>query len=83
MSDEALKRALVYHATTKAQADRDVIRMEVFCDEAATVVRSMMPIGLGKYWQKEAEELEFLLIEIPMRFKRAVEKGQAKGWAAK
>jgi hypothetical protein len=44
---------------------------------------SYMPRGLGKPFAKEADELEFLLTEIPMRFKRAIEKGQQKGWAAK
>lgn len=69
--------------TTKAQADRVVLEVDVFCENAATHVRSHMPIGLGKYWQREAEELEFLLTEVPMRFKRAIEKAQKKGWAAK
>ncbi len=69
--------------TTKEQADRVVLEVDVFCENAATLVRSFMPTGCGKYWQKEAEELEFLLTEIPMRFKRAIEKAQGKGWAAK
>lgn len=69
--------------TTKAQADYAVNEVDVFCASAAQTVRSFTPIGLGKYWQKEADELEFLLTEIPMRFKRAIEKGQQKGWAAK
>lgn len=69
--------------TTKAQADRVVTEVDVFCATAATLVRSFMPIGLGTSFEKEGEELEFLLTEIPMRFKRAIEKAQQKGWAAK
>lgn len=69
--------------TSKAQIDRVMLEVDVFCENAATQVRSHMPIGLGKHWQREAEELEFQLTEIPMRFKRAIEKAQAKGWAAK
>jgi hypothetical protein len=66
--------------TTKEQADRVVVEVDVFCANAATLVRSFMPTSLGKRWQREAEELEFLLTEIPMRFKRAIEKAQKKGW---
>lgn len=74
---------MIRNETTKAQADRMVLEVEILCDIAATNVRSMMPIALGKYWEKEGDELEFLLTEIPMRFKRAIEKAQQKGWAAK
>lgn len=69
--------------TPKWQADRAVHEVDVFCATAATAIRSMMPTGLGKYWQRENDELEFLLTEIPMRFKRAIAKAQKKGWAAK
>lgn len=70
-------------STTKAQADRAVQTVDVLCEIAAMEVRSFMPTGLGKYWEKEDDELQFLLTEIPMRFKRAIEKAQKKGWAAK
>lgn len=69
--------------TKKAHADRMVVEVDVLCGLAATNVRSMMPTGLGKYWEREGDELDFLLTEIPMRFKRAIEKAQQKGWAAK
>jgi hypothetical protein len=69
--------------TTKEQADRIVLEVDVLCAFAQMLVSSHMPIHLGKFWQKEQDELEFLLTEIPMRFKRAIEKGQQKGWAAK
>jgi hypothetical protein len=75
--------AVITSSTTKAQADRVVTEVDVFCEHAATLVRSFMPIGLGTYWQKEGDDLEVLLTEIPMRFKRAIEKAQQKGWAAK
>lgn len=70
-------------STPKWQADRAVTEVDVLCATAATVVRSMMPTGLGKTFEREAEELEFLLTEIPMRFKRTIEQAQKKGWAAK
>jgi hypothetical protein len=73
----------VTDGTPKWQADRTVLEVDVLCAFAQMLVSSHMPIGLGKYWQKEQDELEFLLTEIPMRFKRAIERAQRKGWAAK
>lgn len=70
-------------STTKDEIDRVVTEVDVFCSRARCLVASFMPIGLGKPWQREHEELTFLLTEIPMRFKRAIEKAQKKGWAAK
>lgn len=68
---------------TKAQANRAVVEVDVLCELAATQVRSFMPTGLGQFWEKEDEELQLLLTDIPARFKRAIEKGQQRGWAAK
>lgn len=68
--------------TTKDQADRSVVEVDMMCATAATCVRSMMP-SLGKYWEREADELDRLLTEIPKRFERAIRKAQKKGWAAK
>lgn len=69
--------------TTKAQIDRVVTEVYVFCESACSLIGSFMPIGLGTPWQREHDELTFLLTEIPMRFQRAIRKAQRKGWAAK
>lgn len=67
---------------TKEEIDRVVLEVDVFCDTARGLIASFMPGGLGKHWAREEDELTFLLTEIPMRFKRAIEKAQKKGWAA-
>lgn len=69
--------------TTKEQIDRVVTEVDVFCDTARGLISSFMPVGLGQSFGREHDELTFLLAEIPMRFKAAIEKAQKKGWAAK
>lgn len=70
-------------STTKEQADRAVLEVDVLCDLAATTVRSMTPTGLGAEFERERVALEALLVEIPKRFEKVIRKGQRKGWARK
>jgi hypothetical protein len=70
-------------STTKAQVEEVVSDVETFCRYAAMEIRSFMPTGLGDWWTKEERELCALLDEIPERFRRAIVKGQKRGWANK
>lgn len=69
-------------STTKTEIERIVTEVDVLCELACGLVASYMPMGLGKHWAREHDELTFQLTEIPMRFKAAIEKAQRTGWAA-
>lgn len=69
--------------TRKAQIARAITEVDVFCDAAATAIRSNAPIGFGPQFSEEANALDDLLADIPKRFARLVRAGQRRGWATK
>lgn len=69
-------------ATTKAQVERVLVEVDVFCETAKTLVRSFMPIGLGEHFRQEEQTLIAALEDVPERFKAAIRKAQKEhGWA--
>ena len=70
-------------STTKVEIERVLTEVDVFTENAATLVRSHMPTGLGAYWQREQDELEQMLVDVNARFEQAIRKAQRAGWAAK